>query len=146
MFVYEGEFLSNINDNRVLDVKGGKDAEHTEVLVWKRHGKANQRWKIVYLDKAGPVETKGLNEEFGFHINRPFYIRSRLPMQRVLECHGANNIWLKRYRKNVPAQQFYFDEVSKTVKSQQWKDRSLTIQSRGGSSNLHMTTTDSRWW
>jgi len=50
-----------------------------------------------------------MNEEYGLHINRPFYIRSRLPFQRVAECHGANNVWLKRWRKNVAAQQWYFD-------------------------------------
>jgi hypothetical protein len=41
---------------------------------------ANQRWKIIYLDKAEAIRTKGFNKEFGFHINRPFYIRSRMPM------------------------------------------------------------------
>jgi hypothetical protein len=115
--------------------------------MWKRHGKANQKWKVVYLDQAKSAETKGLNEEFGFHINRPFYIRSRLPMQRVVECHGANNLWLKRWRKNVTGQQFFFDEVSKTIRSQHWKNYAMEIQSNGRSSNLRMTSgITSRWW
>jgi len=100
----------------------------------------------VYLDKAKALETKGLNEEFGFHINRPFYIRSRLPMQRVAECHGANNVWIRRWRKNTLAQQWYFDEVSKTIKNNQWKSHSLDIQGNGGSANVRCTTTNSRWW
>jgi hypothetical protein len=58
----------------------------------------------MYMDGMKKEETKGMNEDFGFHINRPFYIRSRLPFQRVLECHGANNVWLKRWRKNTTAQ------------------------------------------
>jgi len=69
------------------------------------------------MDKAAKTETKGLNEEFGFHINRPFYLVSELPMNRVAESIGANNITLKRWRKNVLAQQFYFDEKSKTIRS-----------------------------
>jgi hypothetical protein len=85
--------------------------------VWKPHNGKNQRWKIVYADKAEATETKGLNEEFGFHINRPFYFRLRLPMKRVAECHGANNIWLRRWRKNETGQQFIFDEKSKTIRS-----------------------------
>jgi len=76
-----------------------------------------QKWKVVYVDKAPKTETKGLNEEFGFHINRPFYIVSELPFNRVAESIGANNITLKRWRKNVLAQQWYFDEVSKTIRS-----------------------------
>jgi hypothetical protein len=87
-----------------------------------------------------------MNSEFGFHINRPFYMRSRLPFQRIAECHGANNVWLKRWRKNVAAQQWYFDEVSKTIKNNYWKSHSLDIQSNGGSTNIRCTTTNSRWW
>jgi hypothetical protein len=81
----------------------------------------------MYLDKAQKDRTTGLNKEFGFHINRPFYIRSRMPMKRVAECHGANNVWLKRWRKNTTAQQWYFDEVSKTIKNNHWKSHSLDI-------------------
>jgi hypothetical protein len=88
-----------------------------------------------------------MSGEFGFHINRPFYIRSRLPFQRVAECHGANNVWLKRWRgKNVRQQQWYFDNVSKTIKNNYWKSHSLDIQSNGRSNNVRCTTTNSRWW
>jgi len=63
----------------------------------------NQKWSVMYVDQAKPIPSKGFNKDYGFHINRPFYIRSRLPFQRVAECHGANNVWLKRWRKNVAA-------------------------------------------
>ena len=106
----------------------------------------NQKWQVVYVDQADKDRTKGMNDEFGFHINRPFYMRSRLPFQRVAECHGANNVWLKRWRKNVAAQQWFFDEVSKTIKNNYWKSHSLDIQSNGGSTNIRCTTTNSRWW
>jgi hypothetical protein len=102
IFVYEGQFFSNIQDNRVLDVSGNKDVEGQAVIVHKRHGGANQRWKVVYIDKAAPEPTKGLNKEFGFHIRRPFYLVSRLPMHRVAQVHGHNNILLNRYVKNRP--------------------------------------------
>ena len=126
-------------------MSGSKDEEGQAVVVSNNGGKTSQKWRILYTDKV-KIETKGLNEEFGFHINRPFYIRSRLPMQRLAECHGANNVWLKRWRKNVRAQQWYFDEVSKTIKNNYWKSHSLDIQSNGGSSNIRCTTTNSRWW
>jgi hypothetical protein len=40
-----------------------------------------------------------------------------MPMKRVIEAINANNMVIKKYRKNVTAQQFYFDAVSKTIKS-----------------------------
>jgi len=67
-------------------------------------------------------------------------------MKRVAECVGARNIVLKRYRVNVKAQQFYFDGKTKTIKSNQWKDRSLDIQNAGASNNLQMYTTNARWF
>ena len=134
-------------DNRVLDVYQGKDNEAQKVVVYKRHGRRNQKWRIEYLDQKKQGQTKGMVKDFGFYANRPFYFRSRLPMQRVMECIGANNIVLKRWVKNRTAQQFYFDPVSKTIRSQQWKNYAVEIQSNGGSANLRATSTiNSRWW
>jgi hypothetical protein len=74
----------NPNNNKVLEVTSRKDEEGVALIMSNRNGNkannANQRWKIVYLDKADKLRTKGFNKEFGFHINRPFYLRSRMPM------------------------------------------------------------------
>ena len=103
----DGEFFLNPTNNKVVEVLDRKDEEGQAVIINGRNGNsknnANQRWKILYVDKAPKIRTKGFNKEFGLHINRPFYIRSRMPMQRVIECHGANNVWLKRWRNNVRA-------------------------------------------
>jgi hypothetical protein len=72
--------------------------------MWKKHNGNNQKWNVIYVDEAEKTRTKGLDKDFGFHINRPFYIRSRLPMKRVAECVGANNVQLKRYAKGRMAQ------------------------------------------
>jgi hypothetical protein len=50
-----------------------------------------------------------------------------MPMKRVAECVGANNMVLKRFAKGRIAQQFYFDGVSRTIRSQQWKNYALEI-------------------
>jgi hypothetical protein len=134
-------------DNRVLDVYQGRDTEAQKVVVSKRHGRRQQKWKVVYADTVKGAQSKGLVGGFGFYANRPFYLRSRLPMQRVMECVGANNIVLKRWVKNRKAQLFYFDPVSKTIKSHQWRNRAIEIQSNGGSSNIRVTpSVNSRWW
>jgi hypothetical protein len=39
-------------------------------------------------------------------------------------------------------QMFVFDEVSKTIKSKRYMDRSLNV----AGNNLDMRTTNSRWW
>mgnify|MGYP003960408773 CR=1 FL=1 len=68
-------------------------------------------------------------------------------MKRVVECIGANNLVLKRWRKNVAAQTFVFNGVDKTIHSNHWKNYVMEIQSNGGSSNLRMISTiTSRWW
>lgn len=67
-------------------------------------------------------------------------------MQRVVECVGASNLVLKTLSRNNKGQQFFLDAFSQTIKSQQWKDRSMTIQSNGASTNLYMTTTNARWF
>lgn len=111
-----GHFI-NFSNGKAIDVSGGKDEEARPVIVWKKHNGTNQKWGIVYLDTKAKQRTKGLNEEYGFYINRPFYMKSRMLFGRVAAVYGASNIRLERYRKNVTDQQFWFDEATKTVKS-----------------------------
>jgi len=150
IFKYDGSHFFNVGkDTRVLDVKDDKDDEGQAVIVngASKNDDVGQKWNVVYLDKAKPVPTKGFNKEFGWHINRPFYIVSRLPFKRVIESISANNLVIKRWRKNVMGQQFFFDSVSKTIRSQQWKNYAMEIQSNGGSTNVRMISTiTSRWW
>jgi hypothetical protein len=137
----------NFRDGRALDVKDSKDVEGQKVQAAKRNGNNNQLWTIVYLDKKPAGITKGLHPEFNLHCNRPFYLVSRMPMRRVAECVGANNIVLRRYVKNRSAQRFAFDCVSKTIRSDQWKNYYMEIQSNGRSTNFRMTSAkNSRWW
>jgi hypothetical protein len=87
-------------------------------------------------------QTSGLDKDFGFRVGELFYLRSRMPMQRVMEAVGANNVVLKQWTKNRVAQQFFFDGVSKTIKSQQWKGRSMEFSGN----NLRLHPTNSRWF
>jgi len=117
IFKFEVDHFVNIQNRKYLEVTDSKDEEGQAVGVKTSTNSRNQKWKVIYLDKAPKLETKGLNEEFGLHINRPFYLVSELPFNRVAESIGANNITLKRWRNNVLAQQWYFDEKSKTIRS-----------------------------
>ena len=126
---------------KCLDVEGGKDEEGRNVIVWNKHSGANQRWKIQYTKDVAKEATKGMDKDFGFEINRPFYIRSKMPMGRVMEAISANNVTLKKFYKNRKSQQWVFDRVSNTIKNQNWKNYSLDKQ--GG--NLTVRTTNSKW-
>jgi hypothetical protein len=138
--------LTNIQNKKVFDVSGNKDFEMQNVHAWKRHGGANQRWRIVYVDRARKEQDKGFQRHYGFHIGRAFYFRSRLPMRRIAEA-VSTNIKLRRWNKGrVRQQTFRFDGTTKTIKSQYYKQYSLDITSNGRAANLRLTTTNSRWW
>jgi len=96
--------------------------------VWSRHNGANQRWVIKYLDSDNYEEkTKGLNKEYGLHINRPFYIVSKLPMKRVVEVIGGRNLQLKDRQTNKKSQQFVFDITTKTIRCLGYEGKSIEI-------------------
>jgi hypothetical protein len=100
VFKYENNQFINWQNSKVLEVKGSKDIEGQAVGVYGNNGGSGQRWDVVYLDKAKGPQLKGMNKDFGFHVGRPFYIVSKLPFERVVECIGANNVTLKRWRNN----------------------------------------------
>jgi len=84
---------------------------------------------IYYSDKMGDeaFDKKGtLDRDHGLVALEPFYFRSRLPMQRVVECVGANNAVLKKWYLNRKAQQWRFDPVSKTIRNMNWTSYALS--------------------
>jgi len=92
VFKYENEQFINWQNKKVLEVKGKKDEEGQSVGVWSNNGGNHQKWTVIYTDNTAKTEVKGLDKDFGFHRNRPFFIRSRMPMKRIAECVGANNV------------------------------------------------------
>jgi hypothetical protein len=146
LFKYDNGQFINWTNSKALSVDGTKDQEGQGVIVDGNQKRRDQQWKVIYVDKGPKTETKGLNEEFGFHINRPFYFVSELPFNRVAEMLGGTNMVLKRWRNNQRQQQFWFDEVSKTVRNNYWKNYAVEIQSNGNSNNLRTAGVNSRWW
>lgn len=117
--------------------------EGTYIQGFAKHGKENQKWRIIYLDEKEKGQQTGLNKARGMHINRPFYIVSKLWMNRVISVAGGYNLVIQtRKTADDKRQQWYYEEKSKTIKSVQFKDRSIDI--RGG--NAYAYKTDSRWY
>jgi hypothetical protein len=101
--------------------------------MWKRHNGWNQRWRVVYTDKAGKMRTKGFNKGFGFHINRPFVMRSRLGVRRVIECVSNAYVRSRKYYHNRKAQHWIFENKTKSIQSYYWRNRAMEITSSGNS-------------
>jgi hypothetical protein len=53
----------------------------------------------------------------GLMINKPFYIQSQLWMGRVMYHHPNNHVYLHTLNPSEKRQLWYYDEVSKTIKS-----------------------------
>lgn len=99
--MFKDGYITNAKNGNVFEVDGAKDVEAQRCSVKTKKTGANQRWRIVYVDTVSD-QTKGLNKDFGFFVNRPFYIRSRLSMHRIAECAGSN-VDLRRWRKDNTA-------------------------------------------
>jgi hypothetical protein len=101
----------------------------------------------MYVEDAPKVKEEEIVAEFGFHPNRPFYLRSRMPFKRVIGMHGNAHLYFYRGKTNNKAHQFWFDPVSKTIRNNNWKGHAITIPSNGNSrGHMRMTGVTSRWW
>jgi hypothetical protein len=113
------------------------------VIVWNRHGGKNQRWNVTYLDTIKKQPESGLNKEWGFYINRPFYLRSRMMFRRIVEGRGHAEFKLRRYVKNRKEQQWIFHQPTKTIKSFKNQQKSIDVAVRD---HMRMSHTDARWY
>jgi hypothetical protein len=75
-----------------------------------------------------------IEDQYGFKYGRPFYIVTEMCSGRAITVRGRNLVLARK--TNNASQQFYFDQKTRTLKSFQYKDRSIDIQNSGGSANL----------
>jgi hypothetical protein len=144
MFRMSGRWLTNINNNKVMDVQGGKDRENQNILVWKRHGGLNQQWDIIYANRWPKEPKKGeLNKTYGIYVERSFYIISQMRSRRYLDLIGRNFVIKTANGRNT--QVWYFDQRSKTIKSRS-NNQSWDIRSAGKTNDMQVWSTNSGWW
>jgi hypothetical protein len=144
MFKFKDGYFTNIRNNKVFTVKDRKDIEAQPVHVENRYGGRNaaQIWKVVYTKDVTYDKTGETDNQFGFKVNTPFLFRSRLPMQRVMECYGASYTSQKSYYKNRKAQLWTFDAVSKTIRNKNWTSYAMSVASDW----LRCQPMNSRWF
>jgi len=109
MWRYRGGYFTNVKNGKVITIKDRKDKEAQPVIVYNKYAgrHPSQIWRVVYTNDMGAeaITKKGKMSKHGtgFIVLEPFYFRSRLPMQRVVECVGANNAVLKKWAKGRKA-------------------------------------------
>jgi hypothetical protein len=83
-----------------------------------------------------------VNKDFNFRVNEEFYLRSKLPMQRVIECVGASNATIKKWVNNRKAQRWKFNPITKTVNNMNWTSYVLSMEG----TYLRCRSVTSRWF
>jgi hypothetical protein len=89
------------------------------------------------IRKKGEMSKNGT----GFKVDEVFFFRSKLPMQRVAECVGANNVVLKKWAKGRKAQQWKFNPTTKTINNNYWTSYVFNMES----TYLRCRSTTSKW-
>jgi hypothetical protein len=145
MFRYQGAMFIN-EKGKVMDINGNVDAENRNIEIYTKHGRINQQWDLIYVDEYPEEPKKGeLNKEFGFYVERDFFVVSMLPENRYLEVINNINMVIKTSNGNK-GQKWYFDQKSKTVKSRFSTGKSFDIKSSGRTNAFQIYTTNSGWW
>jgi hypothetical protein len=104
---------------KVLDANA-KDAEGEYVTSNNKNGKIHQEWRIVYIDARDKEITKGMDVSRGMYVNRPFFIVSRMWMNRVMSVHSNWAVLIKSRvdpKADKNRQVWTYDITSKTIKS-----------------------------
>lgn len=85
--------MTNIKNGKVMDSAGYRDRQHNNIGVYRKHGKSNQQFEIVYADEF-PEEPKmgEMSKEWGFRSGEPFHVKSGLGEGRYLDILGRNMV------------------------------------------------------
>jgi hypothetical protein len=143
MFRMKGAFLTN-ERGKVMDVHGGLDQENRDIIVWKKHGKINQQWDVIYAEHWKRDPKKGeLNKRFGLYVERDFYIVSRMRSGRYLDALNRN--FVIKTRNGRTSQKWWFHQQSLTIKCRMY-NQSWNILGNGGQQNINVSGTNSNWW
>jgi hypothetical protein len=127
-----------------MDVSNGVDAENRDIYMTKFHGRTSQQWDLIYVkDWKGEPTTGEWNRDYGFIVNKDFYIISTLGRGRYIDYLGRNLVI--KTQNGRTSQKWYFHQPSRTVRSRP-TNQSIDIHNSGKSNHLQYYSTSSRWW
>ena len=89
-------------------------------------------WDIIYTDNVPEGYEDGeFNAKWGFYVGKPFYIVSMWGEERFVDIYDGTNLAIKT-RNGRPSQLWYFDGVTKTIKTKSRAGVSMDIRSNWG--------------
>jgi len=113
----------------------------------KNSNGAHQNWKVVYVEEETYVVRRGeIGGKYGLRAGQPFFLMSKLSTGRVIDSLSGGTVTLENWSRGKASQQFFFDAKTRTIKSMQWKNKSLQISDNGKGHNLTLAKTTARWW
>jgi hypothetical protein len=86
-----------------------------------------------------------LNKEYGFYVERPFYIISMCGEKRYMDVIDGRNVVVKTPNE-FDSQVWYFDQRTKTIMNTLHKNKSLDIQNSGNTNNMQVWSTNGGWF
>jgi hypothetical protein len=101
----------------------------------------NQQWTIVYVDEYSEPKKGELNEQFGLYVQRDFYVVSQLGENRYLDLINNRNMVIKT-PNGRKTQTWYFDQVSKTIKTR-YNNQNWDIKNSGKTTDMQIWSTNS---
>ena len=153
LFRYNAQTKQIYNQNgKVLDVRDSKNIEGEYVgHADSNTNRVQQRWIIRYVDKMNKTATSGIGSMGNIEIGKPFFIQSRLWMERVMYHHPNNHVYIHARKPNEKRQMWIYDEHSKTIKSfyeldryQKEPKKHRSLDTRSG--HVTVQITDSRYY
>ena len=135
MFEYDaGYFKIETKAGEVLTVQHHDDNNDRHVIREKKQNQEEdwQMWDIIYTDNVPEGYEDGeFNAKWGFYVGKPFYIVSMWGEERFVDIYDGTNLAIKT-RNGRPSQLWYFDGVTKTIKTKSRAGVSMDIRSNWG--------------
>lgn len=146
MFKYTGNYFINIR-GKTLSINNDS---HMNMLqfVTKNKSKYNgvhQKWSLKYVDELPKAPKKGdWCGEYGLHNLRDFHLVSALRSGRYLDILGTQTVIKTPNGRST--QTWYFDWLSRSIRSRSSTSRGLHLQSNGGAPQVIISAINSSWW
>jgi hypothetical protein len=126
--------MNEKDHNKVASVQGAIDTENKYIYMRKREGKKHQEWDLIYqkdwIEEPGKGE---MNTDFGFRVDKDFYIVSSLGSGRYID-YVTRNLVIKTQNGRA-SQKWYFHQQTRTIRGRS-TNQSIDIHNSGKSNHL----------
>jgi hypothetical protein len=128
-----------------MEVSSAQDTENRDIYMSNFHGRVEQQWDLIYVqDWKGEPTTGQWNRDWGFIVNKDFYIISAMGEGRYIDYFSGRNLVIKTQNGRA-SQKWYFHQPSRTIRGRS-TNQSIEIHNSGKSNHLQYYSTNSRWW